>query len=141
MVCPGTRAPGFAGITTTGRVNVVLEGMSVVLPPSMPDAALRIPGACELPLPHGALRPPALPRRRGGRVTGAVTLASGDVIGDPEAGPGGTGAGGKGGTIRARHGRDAVETGDEAITAWTAPPAAGCSREGRAMRTTVPGPR
>ncbi|MYU24678.1 phosphatidylglycerol lysyltransferase domain-containing protein [Streptomyces sp. SID8352] len=66
------------------------------------------------------------------RVTGGVSLASGDPIGDPEAWPGAIGrwlaqarehgwtpavigAGEEGGTVYARHGLDALELGDEAV--------------------------
>jgi lysyl-tRNA synthetase class 2 len=80
------------------------------------------------------------------RVVGAVSLASGDPIGDPEAWPGAIdawltearrhawtpavmGAGEEAGTIYARHGLDALELGDEAIV-----DIADFSLEGRAMR-------
>jgi lysyl-tRNA synthetase, class II len=80
------------------------------------------------------------------RVVGAVSLASGDPIGDPEAWPGAIdawltearrhawtpavmGASEEAGTIYARHGLDALELGDEAIV-----DIADFSLEGRAMR-------
>ncbi|MFF3147967.1 phosphatidylglycerol lysyltransferase domain-containing protein, partial [Streptomyces sp. NPDC057927] len=80
------------------------------------------------------------------RVVGAVSLASGDPIGDPEAWPGAIdawlaearrhawtpavmGAGEEAGTIYARHGLDALELGDEAIVDVD-----DFSLEGRAMR-------
>ncbi|MFF9407202.1 phosphatidylglycerol lysyltransferase domain-containing protein [Streptomyces anandii] len=80
------------------------------------------------------------------RVVGAVTLASGDPIGDPEAWPGAIdawlaearrhawtpavmGASEEAGTVYARHGLDALELGDEAIVE-----VADFSLEGRAMR-------
>ncbi|MFE1860678.1 phosphatidylglycerol lysyltransferase domain-containing protein [Streptomyces anandii] len=80
------------------------------------------------------------------RVVGAVSLASGDPIGDPEAWPGAIdawlaearrhawtpavmGASEEAGTIYARHGLDALELGDEAIVE-----VADFSLEGRAMR-------
>ncbi|GHD93934.1 phosphatidylglycerol lysyltransferase domain-containing protein [Streptomyces naganishii] len=80
------------------------------------------------------------------RVVGAVSLASGDPIGDPEAWPGAIdawlaearrhawtpavmGASEEAGTIYARHGLDALELGDEAIV-----DVADFSLEGRAMR-------
>ncbi|MEU6776989.1 phosphatidylglycerol lysyltransferase domain-containing protein [Streptomyces sp. NPDC046759] len=80
------------------------------------------------------------------RVVGAVSLASGDPIGDPEAWPGAIdawltearrhawtpavmGASEEAGTIYARHGLDALELGDEAIV-----DIADFTLEGRAMR-------
>ncbi|AOR37167.1 hypothetical protein BFF78_18600 [Streptomyces fodineus] len=80
------------------------------------------------------------------RVIGAVSLASGDPIGDPEAWPGAIdawltearrhawtpavmGASEEAGTIYARHGLDALELGDEAIV-----DIADFTLEGRAMR-------
>ncbi|WP_433451797.1 phosphatidylglycerol lysyltransferase domain-containing protein [Streptomyces sp. CA-142005] len=80
------------------------------------------------------------------RVVGAVSLASGDPIGDPEAWPGAIdawltearrhawtpavmGASEEAGTIYARHGLDALELGDEAIVHI-----AEFTLEGRAMR-------
>lgn len=80
------------------------------------------------------------------RVLGAVSLASGDPIGDPEAWPGAIdawlaearrhawtpavmGASEEAGTIYARHGLDALELGDEAIVDL-----ADFTLEGRAMR-------
>ncbi|MDT0469347.1 phosphatidylglycerol lysyltransferase domain-containing protein [Streptomyces gibsoniae] len=80
------------------------------------------------------------------RAIGAVSLASGDPIGDPEAWPGAIdawlaearrhawtpavmGAGEEAGTIYARHGLDALELGDEAIV-----DVADFTLEGRAMR-------
>ncbi|MEV0183918.1 phosphatidylglycerol lysyltransferase domain-containing protein [Streptomyces sp. NPDC050625] len=82
----------------------------------------------------------------GYRVVGAVSLASGDPIGDPEAWPGAIdawltearrhawtpavmGASEEAGTIYARHGLDALELGDEAIVDL-----ADFTLEGRAMR-------
>ncbi|GHE11864.1 phosphatidylglycerol lysyltransferase domain-containing protein [Streptomyces alanosinicus] len=80
------------------------------------------------------------------RVVGAVSLASGDPIGDPEAWPGAIeawltearrhawtpavmGASEEAGTIYARHGLDALELGDEAIV-----DIADFTLDGRAMR-------
>ncbi|CAK7281964.1 phosphatidylglycerol lysyltransferase domain-containing protein [Streptomyces misionensis] len=80
------------------------------------------------------------------RVVGAVSLASGDPIGDPEAWPGAIdawlaearrhawipavmGASEEAGTVYARHGLDALELGDEAIV-----DIADFTLEGRAMR-------
>ncbi|MGW2491895.1 phosphatidylglycerol lysyltransferase domain-containing protein [Streptomyces sp. NPDC001606] len=80
------------------------------------------------------------------RVVGAVSLASGDPLGDPEAWPGAIeawlaearrhawipavmGAGEEAGTVYARHGLDALELGDEAIVEI-----ADFTLEGRAMR-------